>query len=222
MMKDLAIYGMGGFGREVACLVKHINKSEKEPKWNLIGFFDDGKQIGEKCEYGECIGGLSELNSWKTPLDVAMSIGKPETLKRLVESITNNNINFPNIIASDICWYDRDAVHLGKGNIISRECQFSCNVQIGDFNIFNFRIDVGHDVTIGNCNSIMTEAKIAGNVTIGNMNYIGVNSVVLQGIRIGNNTTLAAGSVAVRRTKDGYTFIGVPANAWLMTKKNNV
>ena len=219
MMKDLAIYGMGGFGREVACLIKHINQSETEPKWNLIGFFDDGKKIGEECEYGSCLGGLAELNSWQTPLDVAISIGKPEILKNLVASIENDRISFPNIIANDICWYDRETVRFGKGNIISRECQFSCNVQIGDFNIFNYRIDVGHDVAIGNYNSIMTEAKIAGNVTIGDLNYIGVNSVVLQGIKIGNNTTLAAGSVAMRRTKDGYTFIGVPANAWIMTKK---
>lgn len=219
-MKDLAIYGMGGFGREVACLIKHINESN--PIWNLIGFFDDGKQKGEECEYGLCLGGLDELNSWPKPLAIAMSIGKPEILKTLVGSITNDLISFPNIIANDICWYDRESVNLGKGNIVSRQCQFSCNVQIGDFNIFNFRIDVGHDVAIGNFNSIMTEAKIAGNVTIGDLNYIGVNSVILQGVKMGNNSTLAAGSVAVRKMKDGYTFMGVPANAWLMTKKNNV
>ena len=38
-MKDIAIYGAGGFGREVACLLRRIN--EQAPKWNLIGFFDD-------------------------------------------------------------------------------------------------------------------------------------------------------------------------------------
>ena len=37
-MKDIAIYGAGGFGKEVACLIKRIN--EQEPTWNLIGFFD--------------------------------------------------------------------------------------------------------------------------------------------------------------------------------------
>ena len=218
-MKDLAIYGMGGFGREVACLVKFINDKEESPQWNLIGFFDDGIIKGSKCEYGVCLGGLSELNNWQTPLDIVISIGTPEIIKHLANSINNPNVSFPNIIASDICWYDFSSVSFGKGNIISRECQFSCNVKLGDFNVFNYRVDVGHDVSIGNYNSIMTEAKIAGNVTIGDMNYIGVNSVILQGIKVGNNTTLAAGSVAMRRTKDGYTFMGVPASAWIMTKK---
>ena len=38
-MKDIAIYGAGGFGKEVACLIKRIN--EQEPTWKLVGFFDD-------------------------------------------------------------------------------------------------------------------------------------------------------------------------------------
>ena len=38
-MKEIAIYGAGGFGREVACLINRIN--EVEPAWNLVGFFDE-------------------------------------------------------------------------------------------------------------------------------------------------------------------------------------
>ena len=51
-MKDIAIYGAGGFGREVACMIKHINESADEPIWNLVGFFDDGKEKGSRNEYG--------------------------------------------------------------------------------------------------------------------------------------------------------------------------
>lgn len=35
-MRDIAIYGAGGFGRETACLIKEINSVK--PTWNLIGF----------------------------------------------------------------------------------------------------------------------------------------------------------------------------------------
>ena len=38
-MKDIVIYGAGGFGREIACLLNLIN--EKTPEWNIIGFLDD-------------------------------------------------------------------------------------------------------------------------------------------------------------------------------------
>ena len=45
-MKDIAIYGAGGFGREVACLIKRIN--EKAPTWNFIGFFDNDPNIRDQ------------------------------------------------------------------------------------------------------------------------------------------------------------------------------
>ena len=41
---------------------------------------------------------------------------------------------------------------------------------------------------------------------------------MVQGVKIGNYTTLAAGSTLIRRTKDGYTYIGVPATALVIKK----
>ena len=43
-MNDIAIFGVGGFGREVLALIKDINKVT--PTWNIVGFFDDGYPIG--------------------------------------------------------------------------------------------------------------------------------------------------------------------------------
>ena len=53
-MRDIAIYGAGGLGREIACVLKKINMVT--PTWNLLGFFDDGLEVGTKNEYGwhEC------------------------------------------------------------------------------------------------------------------------------------------------------------------------
>ena len=55
-MKDIAIYGAGGLGKEVVCLIDRINKSQSKPQWRLIGFFDDGKPIGRQrhgCRWGK-------------------------------------------------------------------------------------------------------------------------------------------------------------------------
>ena len=219
MKKELAIYGMGGYGREIACLINYINDNQKEPQWDLIGFFDDGLEVGSHCEYGVCLGGMDTLNNWKTPIDVVVAIAKPSTLKKVVSAISNPIVSFPNIVPPDLCLFDEKSLVMGKGNIIQRECQFSCNVRLGDFNVFNHKTEVGHDTVIGSFNSIMSDAGIMGHVTIGDLNYIGTHSVILQGIKVGDNITLAAGSVIMRRPKDGYTYIGIPANAWAMTKK---
>ena len=217
-MKDIAIYGAGGFGREVACLIHKIN--EQTPMWKLIGFFDDtssikGKQISH---YGLCIGGIDELNTWEKPLSVVIAIGNPTAVASIANKIQNPNIDFPNIISPDAIFLDKNNLSLGKGNLICTGCLISCNVRVGDFNCLNDFVSIGHDTVIGNYNSFMTATRISGIVSIGSYNYFGVNSCVLQKIKIGNETTIAAGSAVMRRTKDGYTFIGIPASALVIKK----
>lgn len=216
-MKDIAIYGAGGFGREVACLIKRIN--EQKPTWNLIGFFDDGKDIGVENEYGRVLGGINELNAWEKKIDIVMSIGSPKVLKKIVDNITNPNVAFPNVIAPDVIFLDKDNMTIGKGNLICTGCLISCNTHIGNFNCLNDYVSIGHDTVIGDYNAFMTASRISGIVTIGQFNYFGVNCSVLQGLKIGDDVTVGAGSALMRRTKDGYTFVGVPASPLIIGKK---
>lgn len=115
-MKNIAIYGAGGYGQEVACLIKAINAIECQ--WNLIGFFDDTKPIGCEVAYGKILGGIHELNQWTEELSVVMAIGNPVALEKLTMQIVNPLIDFPNLIASDVCYHDRESVKMGKGNVI--------------------------------------------------------------------------------------------------------
>lgn len=209
-MKDIAIYGAGGFGREIACLLKRINNESKED-WNLVGFFDDGTPVGSKNEYGEVLGNIDLLNAWNKPLSVVFAIGSPKTVSMLHSKINNININFPNIIAPDTLFLDKETVRMGMGNVFCSRCLVSCNIEIGNFNTFNGYITVGHDAVIGNYNSIMPAVKISGGVHIGEGNFLGVNSVILQYKSIGNDTTIGAGAVVLRNTKDGNTYVGNPA-----------
>lgn len=216
-MRDIAIYGAGAFGREVACLLKRINSIE--PTWNLIGFFDDVKKIGESNEYGKVLGGIDELNAWNKSIAIVMSIGSPKALKKIVENISNPNVAFPNIIAPDVIFMDKKNMSIGKGNLICTGCLVSCNTHIGNFNCLNDFVSIGHDTVIGNYNAFMTASRISGNVTIGHFNYFGVNCSVLQRLKIGNDVTIGAGSALMRGTKDGYTFVGVPASPLIIGKK---
>ena len=209
-MKDIAIFGAGGFGREVACLINIINK--ETPTWRLIGFFDDNPSLrGTHNEYGEVLGGMDLLNAWEQPLDVVMAIGNPSTVRKIVEQIKNENIGFPNLIAPTTLFLDENNISFGKGNIIASRCHFSCHVKVGDFNIFNSYNTIGHDVTIGNFNSLMPGVRISGEVTIGEENYFGCDCVILQQLKIGNQTVIGSNSTVVRKTKDGYTYVGNPA-----------
>lgn len=209
-MKKIAIYGAGGFGREVACLIRKIN--DQSPEWELIGFFDDGIEKGKNNEYGVVLGGIDDVNSFPEELAIVIAIASPNIVEKIVENITSSKIYYPNIISPDLIFLDKDNVTIGKGNIICSCCLLSCNVSLGNFNILNGLISIGHDTRIGSFNSIMPAVKISGEVTIGNRNFFGTNSVVLQQISIGNNTIVGASSLILRKTKDGMTYVGNPAS----------
>lgn len=209
-MEDIAIYGAGGFGREVACLINWIN-SERS-RWRLIGFFDDGIAINTKIShYGLVLGGIETLNLWSKPLNVVFAVGNSKILHKLTSLVNNSNIQYPNIIAPNFTVKDLETFKIGKGNIIQGGCVVSCDVAIGDFNILNGSVVLGHDVCIGNCNVLMPDVRISGEVTIGNENLFGVGSVVLQQLKIGNKVRLAAGSVLMTKPKEENLYIGVPA-----------
>lgn len=210
-IKDIAIYGAGGFGREVACLINRIN--EVEPTWNLVGFFDDdaslkGKQISH---YGPYLGGMDELNKWGNLLAVVVAVGSPKAVKCIVERIDNQKIEFPNIISPDFKIADSETFRIGKGNIINDCCSVTCNVTFGDFNVFDGAVAFGHDDEIGSFNVFMPAVRVSGEVVIGDCNFFGVGSIILQQIKIGNSIRLGAGSVLMTKPKDGYLYIGNPA-----------
>lgn len=211
MVKDIAIYGAGGFGKEIACLINVINRTKHQ--WNLVGFFDDNPSL-KNCEvshFGKCLGGIEELNAVESDLAVVIAIGNPNAVRRVSEGITNHYVTFPNLICSDFYVADLETFSIGRGNIIQGGCRFSCNVRIGDFNVFNGDVVLGHDVKIGGFNTFMPAVRISGEVEIADQNFFGVNSVVLQQMSIGKGVRLAAGSVLFKRPKDGMLYVGVPA-----------
>ena len=205
-MKDIAVFGAGGLGREVACIIKRIN--ETNATWNFIGFFDDDEKLwGTENEYGKVLGGSDVLNTWVTPIDIAIAVGKPITLKEIHDKLQNPNIEFPNIIDPTFEIIDEDNYQIGKGNIIQRHSSISINVKIGSFNVFNGSDAMGHDVVIGDYNVIMPAVRISGLVKIGNNNMLGVGSIVIQKMIIGDNVTLGAGSVLMIKAKKEGVYI---------------
>lgn len=209
-MKKIAIFGAGGFGKEVACLIKRIN--EQNPEWNLVGFFDDGKEKGSDIShFGKCLGGVQELNEWKSELAVAVAIGNSLTVQKIVEKINNPLVHYPNLIHPNFVISDPESFVIGRGNIIQGACTATVDVTIGDFNVFNGAVCIGHDAKIGSYNTMMPATRISGEVVIGDFCFFGVGSIVLQQIKMKDHVRLAAGSVLMTKPKSGFLYLGVPA-----------
>lgn len=209
-MKDIVVYGAGGLGREIACLLRLIN--ERGQVWNLIGFLDDNETIwGTSNEYGVVLGGTDWLNKYSEEINCVIAVGSPSAIQSIVGRINNTKVSFPNLYAPTVTFLDKKSLKIGRGNVFCSNCFVSCNVTVGDFNLFNGYIPIGHDVVIGDYNVIMPSVNISGSVLMGRANFLGVQSVVLQGVKIGNNTRIGANSVVMRKTKDGFLYLGNPA-----------
>lgn len=211
MANNIAIFGAGGLGREVACMIRQIN--EQEPQWNLIGFFDDTPSLrgGQISHFGPCLGGMEALNAWPEKLAVVLAIGNGSSVRMVYEKINNPNVWFPNLVHPNCYSADPDTFVMGMGNIVQGGCAASCDVHIGDFNVLNGFVSLGHGVEIGSFNSFMPTVRVSGNVKIGEENFFGVGSIVIEKLVIGNSVRLAAGSVLMTKPKDGCLYLGVPA-----------
>lgn len=211
-MKDIAIYGAGGFGREVASMIENQINAVEPNTWNLVGFFDDGEPIGKEIShFGKVLGGIETLNEWPNALCVVLCMGVPQTLQKIRNKITNQRIIFPNLIHPNFTIVDASTFNIGEGNIIKGHCSVTCDVKIGNFNVLNGHVNIGHDVEIGNFNVMMPGARISGEVTMGNCNLLGADCFIKQLIKIGDCVTISPLSALLTKPKNGMTYIGNPA-----------
>jgi sugar O-acyltransferase (sialic acid O-acetyltransferase NeuD family) len=211
LIKKLAIYGAGGFGRETAVMIEQINLQNHE--WELIGFFDDGIEIEKEVNELKILGGISDLNSYPDSLAVCVAIADPLIRFNLVKKITNRRVNFPTLTHPQANLGDIKRNKFGKGSIITAGVIFTTGIEIGEFGIINLSSTIGHDVKLGSCCTVMPACSISGNVSIGVCCVLGTGSRIIQGITIGDNCLIGAGSVVTKDFNSNLKILGVPARS---------
>lgn len=208
-MKDIAIFGVGGFGREVLALIKDIN-SEKT-QWNILGFFDDGYEKGVMINGYPNLGKTEDLNNWEKPISIAISVGNPVTKKKIIDKIVNPLVNYPTLVHPSAWIGDKDFVKLGKGCIICAGNMITTNIEIGDFVILNLGCTVGHDSIIKDYAAFMPSVNISGEVVIEEGVYVGTGAKIINQLEIGEYTIVGAGAVVAKTLPARCTAVGVPA-----------
>lgn len=210
-MKDIAIFGVGGFGREVLALIQDINKVE--PQWNIVGFFDDGYEKGVMVNGYPTLGTIVDLNGWQTDIAVAISIGNPTIKKSIIEKIHNPKVTYPTLIHPSVWIGDSKYVEIGKGGIFCAGVMITTNIVIKNFVILNLQCTVGHDTVIYDYAAFMPSVNISGEVTIGEGVYIGTGAKIINQIEIGKYTVVGAGAVVAKSLPAYCTAVGIPAKA---------
>ena len=208
-MEDIAIYGAGGFGREVLALIEQIN--ERENKYNFTGFFDDGRERGEMINGFPVLGGIHVLNAWEGELALVLAIGNPVTKRSIFSKIRNPNLYYPSLIHPSVLVCDERYVDIEEGCIVCAGCIITVNIVIHRFVILNLGCTVGHDTEIGEYSSFMPTVNISGEVGIGKEVYVGTGAKIINRLSIGDGTIVGAGAVVAKSLPANCTAVGIPA-----------
>lgn len=214
-MRNIAIYGAGGFGREVKMLIDQINNFKKT--YNFLGYFDDGLTKSTIINRFQVIGGINELNNYPDEIDLVISIADPKVKRHIFNAITNPKVSFPKLIHPNSIIGDEN-VSIGEGSIICAGAIITIDVKIGYHVILNIGCTVGHDTTIGSFSSFMPSVNISGEVNIEEEVYCGTGAKIINQLSIGQGTIVGAGSLVSKSLPAFCTAVGFPAK---VVKFNN-
>jgi len=204
----IAIYGFGGFGREVKNLIEDINQTSAQ--YEFIGFFDDNPNLDNLNIEQNFLGGIKELNEWNENIAIAIAIGDPKAKKNIVKMIKNSKVSFPNLIHPSVIGNSNN-YKIGNGCIVCANNVITVDIAIGSFLILNLSCTIGHDTIIKDFCSVMPGVNISGEVTLGECSYIGTGAKIINLVEIGENTIVGAGAVVSKSLPPNCTAVGIPA-----------
>ncbi|MCR4615558.1 MAG: NeuD/PglB/VioB family sugar acetyltransferase [Clostridiales bacterium] len=205
-MSILAVYGVGGLGREVLELAKTIN--EKNKKWESFIFIDDGDVPGvvngvSVYKYDEAV------KKFGKEIEIAMGIGEPRVREILFNKIAGDGIGTPTLIHPEV--HIPESTVIGKGVVIQYGCFISCNVKIGDYVYIQPHCNIGHDDVLDKGCMISGFGNLAGIVHVGEFSYVGMSAAVKETVNIGSWSVVGMCSMVHKDIPDEMVALGNPA-----------
>jgi sugar O-acyltransferase (sialic acid O-acetyltransferase NeuD family) len=206
-VRDIAIYGCGGFGREVLQILHALNA--QAPQWNCLGFV-----IDPGIAHPEAVHGLPVVEDIATlergtRADLAIAIGAPAVRRRVALRMAAAGHAFPTLVHPR-AWIG-EQVSLAEGVLVCAGACLTTDITVLPHVHINLCATVGHDAVLGAYSTISPGANISGNVTLGSGVDIGTGATVIQGVLIGDDVVIGAGAAVVRPIPPQCTAVGVPA-----------
>ena len=199
----LAIYGPGGYGREVASFAR--------TQADLVFVSDSDAEIGQSLN-GVTVIGFDALveRGWPFCIAVADSAARRRLADKCrAAGLPEGSTWAPTSVRGDGCT-------INGGAIFSDFTIATADVRIGSHfhaNIFSY---IAHDCVIGDFVTLAPRVCINGNTIIEDDAYIGTGAVLKQGtpdkpLRIGRGAVIGMGAVVTKDVAPGAVVVGNPA-----------
>ena len=206
-MDEIAIFGAGGFGREVAWLMEEIN--QVEPRFHILGFLDDDpSMVGKRLNDYPVFEAHTFLKNHRG-ISVALAVGQPLIRMAVADRLSGYALHYPNLIHPTVRMSTTNT--LGMGNILCAGVIVTVNTRIGNFCHLNLKTTVGHDCVLEDFTTTACGVDLAGKSHIGKGAYLGNHATVLPSVRVGEKAVVGAGAVVNRELPAATVSVGVPA-----------
>ncbi len=205
---NIVIYGAGGFGREVAAMLRYSSLAEE---YKLMGFIDDSLAPGYDVNGLSVLGSSEYLLSTAETCHVCIAIANTKNRKQLVNRLaTNKKLIWPNIIHPHAQLHDKNNIEIGQGNIICDQSILTTNIELGDFNLINLGCTIGHDSVIGNYCSMMPAVNLSGGSILKDGVYIGSGANIIKSATLGEYAIIGSGAMVNKNIPPHTTAVGIP------------
>lgn len=211
-VKQIAIYGAGGFGREVAWLVQSCN--ENTEMYRVVCFIDDNEATHGTVLNGIPVMSLETAHQRFPHASVVGGVGTPRTRQRLMEKAAAVGFGCETIIHPRV---ERSQwIEIGLGTVICAGNILTTNITLGQHVQINLDCTIGHDVIMGDYTTLAPGVHVSGRVHFGQRVYVGTGAVIIDGteenpIAIGDDVIIGAGACVTKSVPNGLTVVGVPA-----------
>jgi sugar O-acyltransferase (sialic acid O-acetyltransferase NeuD family) len=203
----VAVYGSGGFAREVAWLAEVCGHE-------VVCFIDDDpSKIGRRLNEIPVVS-LDVAASQFPQALVAAGIGSPAARATVTGRVVERGLRPATLIHPRV---ERSRwITVGTGIVICAGNILTTNIVVGDHVQINLDCTIGHDVTLDEFATLAPGVHVSGCVRIGRRAYIGTGAAIINGtlehpLVVGDDAVVGAGACVTRSVDAGVTVVGVPA-----------
>jgi sugar O-acyltransferase (sialic acid O-acetyltransferase NeuD family) len=207
--KAVAIYGAGGFGREVAWLAE-----EALPRMRVSAFIDDAASEETPAVNGIPVRSLESFTRQNPGTAFVVAVGDSATRTRMAMRAEQAGLVPATLLHARTAM--SRFVEIGAGTVICAGTILTVNIHLGRHVHINLGCTVGHDVLIEDFVTLAPGVNVSGCVRIERGAYLGSGAIVINGtpsapLVIGAGALVGAGAVVTRDVPPGATVVGVPA-----------
>jgi len=205
--QKVAIYGAGGFAREVAWLAESSDL-------DVVCFIDDDPHQRGKTLNGIPVMGLEDAKGRYPDASLVVAVGSPQVRERMAKKAADWGFSFATIIHPRV---ERSRwIEVGDGSVIAAGNILTTNIRLGKHVQINLDCTIGHDVVMEDYVTLAPGVHVSGWVRLGKRVYVGTGAVIINGTKeaplvIGDDAVIGAGAVVTKSVPTGVTVVGVPA-----------